>query len=162
MAGGVVEEGQVGAPGIGWSIVDAAVRIDLQHEEIALRIHSQITTAEACAPHPDEEVRGYLPQPLPKLRILHGNLLHGVVILPLHVGMLEPLSGGECELHGDVGYRVCQVVRVLRHQHCELPTFNELLDEGSAVFLHHLPGAITEGEDRLDARIPGQIDAAVA
>src|SRR5262245_23878625 len=60
---GIVQQAEIGAAGVGRRIVDAAVRIDLEHERRAVGPYAKIAAAEARSAKRDEKTRRRVANP---------------------------------------------------------------------------------------------------
>src|SRR5690242_15472897 len=94
MALRIVRQAEVRAPGVLGQVVDAAVRIDLQHERRAVPVDTQIAAAEARALEREKKTGGNIAQAGIENRIADRKGRHLLEFHPLHVSMLERLSLG--------------------------------------------------------------------
>src|SRR5262245_48968230 len=85
---GIVQQTEVGAPCVLGRIVDAAVRIDLEHERRAGLVDAKIAPTEARAAERDEKTRRNVTQTFVERWIGNGKRRHPLVIDPFHRRML--------------------------------------------------------------------------
>ena len=149
-------------PGFGGRVEDAAVRVDLQHVELAVLAQAEVRARVAADAELDEDARGVVAQALLERGVVNHDHVHLVVVDPLHVVVLERLALGEDELHRLEGERVGRIVRVLGDQAGELAALDELLDQGAALGLHGDGGLGLQVLHVGDARLLAEADAGKA